>query len=365
MELKKARVGVVMAGGSGERFWPLSRPGRPKQLLCLTDPNVTMLEEAVRRVEPLFGVDGTYVATSTPLREAIIDCGVAPESLVLSEPARRNTLGAICWIVANLISRDLGDATVAILTADHLIGSPDTFRECLASAMDIAEREDGIVTLGVPPTRPETGYGYIEEGDHSSSAASNGRVARRAQSFREKPSEATAEEFLSSGRFLWNSGMFFFTVATFLAELIRTQPAAHLALLNMAGALRANDRDAARREFESLPNISVDYAVMERAERMFVLRADFPWDDVGAWDAMARTLPSDERGNVIQGNAVVEDSEDCVVINDEPGITVGVLGLRDLVVVATKDAVLVCPKSQAQRVRTISEAVSKRRTSGA
>lgn len=354
------RVAVVIAGGSGERFWPLSRPGRPKQLLRLTDPNATMLEEAVRRVQPLCGAEGVYVATSAALRAPVLESGIVPEAQVWSEPARRNTLGALVWIVAQLIACGHEDASVAILTADHLIGDPEKFRGCVTAALDVAEDHGGIVTLGVPPTRPETGYGYIEENVEKSVPARDGRVAHRSHSFREKPSPQTAEEFLQAGCFLWNSGMFFFTVAQFLTELKHAQPEAYATTLAIVEALRRGDETDALKQFEQLPNLSVDYAVMERAERVFVLRTDFPWDDVGAWDAMERTLPQDEHGNVIQGDAVVLESHGCVVMNEGSEITVGTLGIRDLVVVVTNDAVLVCPKDQAQRVRLITQAIAAR-----
>lgn len=354
------RVAVVIAGGSGERFWPLSRPGRPKQLLRLTDPDATMLEEAVRRLQPLCGQDGVYVATSAALREPILESGVVPEAHVWSEPLRRNTLGALVWIVAQLLATGLEDASVAIVTADHLIGEPDRFRACVSAALDVAEDHGGIVTLGIPPTRPETGYGYIEEDLEESVQTRDGRTAHRSRSFREKPSPQTAEEFLQAGCFLWNSGMFFFSVAGFLKELAHAQPESHEIAIAIAEALKAGDQDGAVRHFERLPNLSVDYAVMERAERVYVLRTDFPWDDVGAWDAMERTLPLDEHGNVVQGNALALESEGSIVINDEPSVTVGTLGLRDIVVVVTKDAVLVCPKDQAQRVRLITQAIAAR-----
>jgi mannose-1-phosphate guanylyltransferase len=354
------RIGVIMAGGAGERFWPLSRPGRPKQLLCLTDPNVTMLEEAVLRVQPLFGEEGVYVATSSPLRDPVLACGVVAEEKVLTEPARRNTLGAQCWVVASLLARGLEDATVAMLTADHMIGAPDRFRGSVTAAMDIAEDHGGIVTLGMPPDRPETGYGYIEEDPERTVQARDGRSARRSRSFREKPSEETAEQFLAAGHFLWNGGMFFFTLPTFLNELQNAQPDAHAATLATAQALKRGDVSEATRQFERLPNISIDYAVMERATDVYVLRADFPWDDVGAWDAMSRTRKQDANGNVVEGPAIVLESAGCVVLSEDPSITIGALGLRDVVIVATRDAVLVCPKHEAQRVRLLAQRHSER-----
>lgn len=349
------RIAVIMAGGSGERFWPLSRPDRPKQLLRLTDPEKTMLEEAVQRVEPLFGADGVYVATSAPLREPVLAQGILPAERILTEPARRNTLGAQCWVVANLLAQGYGDSAVAMLTADHLIGDAEKFRGSVAAALDIAEDFGGIVTIGVPPTRPETGYGYIEEDSSHVVTARTGRTGCRSKSFREKPSEETAEQFVAAGNFLWNGGMFFFTLHTFLAELEKAQPKAHEATLATAEALKAGDRRGATEAFERLPNISVDYAVMERARNVYVVRADFDWDDVGAWDAMSRTRPLDPQGNVVEGRAIVLESAGCVVLSEDPSTTIGALGLRDIVIVATRDAILVCPKHEAQRVRLLAQ----------
>jgi mannose-1-phosphate guanylyltransferase len=356
--MSNMRIGVVMAGGSGERFWPLSRPERPKQLLRLTNPDATMLEEAVDRIRPLYG-DEVFVATSLPLREPVVASGVVSEDRVLTEPARRNTLGAQCWLIASLLARGYQDATLAILTADHLIGEPEKFRACLDSAMTAAEEAGGIVTIGVPPDRPETGYGYIEE-DASVTRQVGERKVARSHAFREKPSPETAEEFLSAGNFLWNSGMFFYTLRGFLAELLQAQPDAHEATMETAVALGRGDHSAAVKAFERLPNLSVDYAVMEHAQHVYVIRADFPWDDVGAWDAISRSFPLDTDGNVVHGDAVLLESHGCVVVNESQEAIVGAIGLKDVVVVMAKDAVLVCPKEQAQRVRLIAQAISKR-----
>ncbi|HEY0868752.1 MAG TPA: sugar phosphate nucleotidyltransferase, partial [Fimbriimonas sp.] len=300
-----------------------------------------------------------FVATSLALRDPVLSSEVVDPSRVLTEPARRNTLGAQCWLLASLLARGHQDATLAILTADHRIGEPERFRDCLSAAMTVAEEQGGIVTIGVPPDRPETGYGYIEE-DASIRVTAEGRVAARSHAFREKPSPATAEEFVAAGNFLWNSGMFFYTMRGFLAELLAAQPEAHEATLETAVALGRGDEAAAVKAFERLPNLSVDYAVMEHAQKVFVIRSDFPWDDVGAWDAMARTFPADESGNVVDGDAILLESHDCIVVNESGSTVVGALGLRDIVVVMAKDAVLVCPKDQAQRVRLLAQAFAQR-----
>jgi mannose-1-phosphate guanylyltransferase len=342
------RVAIIMAGGSGERFWPLSRPHRPKQLLRLTSPDQTMLEEAVRRIEPLVGEGEVYVATGLGLRAAICEAGIVAADKVLAEPARRNTLGCLAWTAATLLARH-GDepVTMAILTADHKIGEPERFRETVRRALEAAEERGCIATIGVRPTRPETGYGYIEYED------SPGETVHRSRRFREKPNREQAQEFLKAGSFLWNSGMFFWTLETFLDELGRADPATVDKVRAMADALRAGDEQRAARAFETLPNLSIDYALLEKARNVCVVPAEFPWDDVGAWDSLERTLPLDSAGNVIQGDALLLDTSGCVVYNESPGVKVCVLGCEDLVVVATGDAVLVVPKGRAQEVKRL------------
>lgn len=338
----------IMAGGSGERFWPLSRRSRPKQLLRLTHPSQTLLEEAVRRVEPLVGAEGAYVITGRHLHAPIEAAGVVPAGHVWAEPLKRNTLGALCWVAARLLAYGDRDSTLAILTADHKIADPEAFRATVAVALRAAEATGGLVTCGISPTRPETGYGYIEV---DRSAPTDG--AWRSLGFREKPDAPTAQEFLSSGRFLWNSGMFFWTLEAFLRELKAAQPSAHAATEAIANALRSGDEGRAEQEFAGLPDISIDFALMERAERVFVVEAGFGWDDVGAWDALTRSLENDARGNVASGEVLLVDTGGSVAVNERDGALLALVGVEGLVVVQTEDATLVCPAEQSQRVKEI------------
>lgn len=314
-----------------------------------------MLDEAAERMAPVVGEDHVFVSTNIAIGDAISSSGAFPADRVFAEPTRRNTLGAICWVCANLMAKGLGEASVAVVTADHIIGEPDLFRKTVTDAFDIAENEQGLVTLGIRPDRPETGYGYIEFDQNAPTGA-----GFRSKSFREKPGRETAEEFVRSGNFLWNSGMFFFTVPTFLRELEGAEPEARQATNRIAEALKAGDERAAVQAFEALPNLSVDYAVMEKAAQVYVVPAEFPWDDMGAWDALSRAFPSDEMGNVVRGSSVVLDTGDCVVVNEDPSATVGVIGISGIVVVNTKDAVLVCPKDRAQEVRRIVKELAER-----
>lgn len=350
------RIAVIMAGGSGERFWPLSRPDRPKQLLKLTSPDETMLEEAVNRISPLVGDDNVYVATSSTLHETIRGADVVPEVRVLAEPLRRNTLGCLVWVAASLLANDDHGVSVAVLTADHKINEPEKFRKTVEMALETAERTGGLVTIGIRPDRPETGYGYVEY-DPERTERVGDREAYASRSFREKPDLATAESFVSSGNFLWNAGMFFYTLDGFLRELEQAQPEAYAVTLRIAEHLKANDNEAAVSAFEELPNLSIDYALMEKAKSVFVVPSDFPWDDVGAWDSLERSLGADDTENVRQGSSTIVDGRGNIVVNDRPGTNVGIVGLNDIIVVVTEDAVLVCPKSDAQRVKEIVKAL--------
>ncbi len=343
-----------MAGGSGERFWPLSRRDRPKQLLRLTDPDKTMLDEAVHRIEPLVGEGNVLIATATHLQEPIRKAGLVTDENVVAEPDKRNTLGALVWLAATLAAREGGlDAQIslAILTADHKIDDPMTFRKDVELAMQVAEGTGGLVTLGIPPTRPETGYGYIEAAPQDE--VTKGRDVFPVASFREKPDLATAEEFVRRGEFTWNSGMFFWTLGGFASELASAHPEAYALLLRITEALTSDDQAAAEAAFRELPDLSIDYALMERAQKVYVVPARFPWDDVGAFDALLRTMPTDERGNVVLGEVHAVDCEGCLLYNEAGEQVLTAVGLRDQILIQTNDAVLVASLSDAQRVKEI------------
>lgn len=341
------RIAVIMAGGAGERFWPVSRLSRPKQLLKLGRPDMSLLEEAVERAAPIVGKENVFVATGKSVEEPIRASGAVDPENVWVEPLKRNTLGALCWVAANLLATEGEDVSMAILTADHRITPAKDFQKCVELALSVAEERGALVTIGIRPDRPETGYGYIEL--NTSTERLPGVL--EAKSFREKPDLETAEEFLKEGRFLWNSGMFFWTLKDFLRELKQAQPETHRITLEMAELIR--DGKSAEGAFEQLPNISIDFAVMEKAGKVAVVVSTFEWDDVGAWDALERTFESDHTGNVTFGDAALIDAEGCVIYNDSDEIIVRVLNVKDLLIVVTKDAVMVCPKSDAQRVREI------------
>ena len=364
MGMTYQRRAIVMAGGSGERFWPLSRRLRPKQLLKLASPDRTLIQQTVARIAPLVGDDGVIIATAPhlvdPVRE---DLPGLAASQVVAEPHKRNTAGCLVWVAAQMLAEDSEarqHASMAVIAADHRITPDDAFREVVDAAMTLAETRGGIVTIGIRPSRPETGYGYIEVVPGSAFLGGNGVTLHQVQRFREKPNLNEAKRFLEQGGFLWNSGMFFWTLDTFLTELEKAAPELYVAVPELAELLRLGDTQAAEDRFARLGSISIDYALMEKAEDVYVAEANFDWDDVGSWDALDRSLHADEDGNVVQGEAVAVDVQDCIIVNESQRSVSCLLGVRHLVVVVTDDAVLVCDKAESQRVRAIVEALRER-----
>ncbi|MCX5769575.1 MAG: mannose-1-phosphate guanylyltransferase [Candidatus Hydrogenedentes bacterium] len=370
------RVAVVMAGGSGERFWPLSRTTRPKQLLRLTGARESMLAEAVSRLAPLIPRDDIYIATGEHLVEPIREAGVGVRAEnVIAEPSKRNTAGCLAYATAYLLAKYRGELppdsaeaqnalTLAVVTADHLVEGDEEFRAAVQTALAAANGEHALVTIGIEPSRPETGYGYIQIPEDKLALVGYGPPdVYPVTAFHEKPDAATAESFLESGRFYWNSGMFFWNVGVFMRELAEAGPAYASAISEMARAMREGREGRVREVFDALPSAPIDTVLMEKARKVLVVAAPFQWDDIGAWPALARTQSCDARGNLVVGEAVAVDSSGCIIYNEsEPGAKeVVVVGAQDLVVVVCDDAVLVVSKERAQDIR---EAVAEMRRRG-
>ena len=350
------KVIVIMAGGTGERFWPLSRQDHPKQLLTLTGSGQSLLEEAVERSTAVVPAENVYIATSQPLLKPIRDANLGiPAENIIAEPCKRNTAGCLIFATATILARtglSPEEVTMGVLTADHRIPDTVPFVQTVSSALESAEQCDGLITVGIHPQRPETGYGYIEVADASTKESS--RIYPVA-SFREKPSQEDAAKYVASGRFYWNSGMFFWRISTFQNEFGKANPVMAETLEDLTDALLANAPERAMRIFNALPNISIDYALMEKASRVFVTPGNFVWDDLGSWDSLERTFPKDQHGNVTVGDPCLIDTNDCIVYNSAGSakMAVGVVGMKDIVVVATEDAILVMPKKRAQDVRKL------------
>ncbi len=361
------RVAVIMAGGSGERFWPVSRRLNPKQLLRLTSPTDTMLHEAVNRLLPLIPAEHIYVQTSPELVPAIRAAALGiPEANIIAEPCRRNTAGCLAYAAAYMMSRYQNDGSgvsMAVVTADHRIGAPDQFIATLTKALETVESEPALGTIGIPPTRPSTGFGYIQAAlPDGTSELDTTPQAFPVTSFKEKPPKDVAEQYVAEGNYFWNSGMFFWSVGTFVSQFEQADPAYGKAIHAMAAAMSADDEATVNAVFNDLKGISIDYALMEKAERVVMINATFPWDDIGTWSALDRAGNEDSDGNVINGDPVLIDSTGCIVYNDEgaEARAVAVVGMTDVVVVATKDAVLVVPKDRTEDVKKAVQALGER-----
>ncbi|MCB9727574.1 MAG: mannose-1-phosphate guanylyltransferase [Deltaproteobacteria bacterium] len=338
---------VIMAGGVGSRFWPLSRARRPKQLLDLFGHG-SMLRATFERLAPLVPAERQLVVTSALLGDAVRQAlPELPPANVLEEPTGRNTAPAIGWAALEVQRRDPA-GLLAVLPADQFIADVPRYREIVTQAIS-ACAADRIVTLGIPPTRPETGYGYIRAG--ASAACPEAPELREVAAFHEKPDLDTALEWLASGGYLWNAGMFFLPATLALSELARYEPelARGLDALYDGGA----PPDAARLAavYPTLRSISIDYAVMERSDRAAVIPGDFGWSDVGSWRTLWDFRPEGAE-SFSRGRVIEIDGGGNVLLADGDGL-VATVGVRDLVVVHTADATLVCPREASQRVRDI------------
>jgi mannose-1-phosphate guanylyltransferase len=355
-------VALILAGGAGTRFWPASRVARPKQLLPLSGPDPLLFQTA-RRVLPLTGgFGGILVATGkhlAPPTAALLP--ELPPAGLLIEPAARNTAPCIGW-AAHRVARTDPDAVIVVLPSDHHIGDEARFREVAASA--IASAASGVITtVGIRPTHAETGYGYIELGEPREGGA------RRVLRFVEKPDRARAEAFFSSGRYLWNAGMFFFRARDMVAAVRAHLPALGDGLDAIDRAAAAGDEDAAvERIFPTLPSISIDHGVMEKVGELAVVPGDFGWNDVGSWQSAWELAAKDEAGNAApEGTVLVAAKENLVVdLRSKPAgeRVIALLGVEGLVIVETDDALLVVPRERAQDVRDVVDRLKKDGRSG-
>ncbi|MCX7851452.1 MAG: mannose-1-phosphate guanylyltransferase [Caldilineales bacterium] len=345
---------VILAGGVGSRLWPRSRRRTPKQFLDLAGTGRTMLQEAYDRMTPLVPPDRIYVVTGREYVPTVTaQLPALPTANIIGEPVARGSAAAIGLAAIHLQARD-PDAVMAVLTADHLIAEAETLRRILVGAAELAQ-QGKLITLGIKPTFPETGYGYIEMGEEL--GCFNGMPARRVRSFREKPDRQTAEAFLRNGNYAWNSGMFIWRVDTILAALATHMPALHAALQALAPALHtAAEADAFRRHWFPLDGtVTIDYGVMERATDVAVFPADLGWNDIGSWAALLEVLPKDDHGNVVQARHFHLDSRNVLVFSRDR--LIATIGLQDMVIVDTGDVILVMPVGRAQEVKQLLDAL--------
>jgi len=351
---------VIMAGGSGTRFWPLSRETMPKQLLKIGTED-TMIRQTVSRMLPLVRIEDVFIVTNHALADSIgfqlsSKFNRSWEGNFILEPEAKNTAPALGLAALHLEQLD-PDSIMVVLAADHFIRREDDFLELIRKAGKAAE-QGYLVTLGIKPDRPETGYGYIRSGARCQDIGLDGLC--RVQAFVEKPNLETAREYLKSGDYYWNSGIFVWKTDTLLTEIEKHQPSLHQGLLEIRKHI-GTDREAevVREVFKGLASISIDYAVMEKTDRAAVIPADIGWSDVGSWTALDDVSERNGSGNVVSGNIIDIGSTNSILYAEKR--LVATIGLRDTVVVDTPDATLVCAKDRAQDVKKVVEELKKRK----
>ena len=347
---------VIMAGGSGTRFWPVSRRDRPKQFLSLVDGR-SLLRITFERIQPLVPPERIWVVTAGSTAELTRrELPELPADHVLAEPVGRDT-AACAGFAAMAVLRDDPEAVCAVLPADHVIRDASRFRRAVEAGSLHVTREGGLLTFGVRPTRPETGFGYLRIGAEHGDLGE--WTVHRLAEFVEKPDLDTARRYLAEGGYLWNSGMFVWPAAELLEEIRLQLPRLAEGLQRIAGEWGTARAAAVVDEvYPTLPRISVDYGVMEGAQRCWTIPVAFPWSDVGAWPALGELLDADAEGNATRGRVVALDCRDTVIVGD--GTLVAASGVHDLVVVATPTAVLVVPAAEAQRVKDVVAAIEDR-----
>jgi mannose-1-phosphate guanylyltransferase len=341
---------LILAGGSGERFWPLSRKARPKQLLSLFSEE-TLLEATLRRLDGLVPPAQILILTNADQESAVRTlCPALPRENIIAEPAKRDTAAAIA-LGAGWIAQRSPDATMIVLPADHVIKDTAGFQRTLRVAATAAEETGDLVTIGIKPTWACPGFGYIEQGaSHPLSAGPAEPPVFEVVRFREKPNAELAESFLAQGHFRWNAGMFIWTVHSIVSAFNRHAPA----LGEFIGRLHAGEDFPAllHNAFPALPKISIDYAILERAARVLVVEAAFDWDDVGGWEAVAKYLACDDAGNHANCTVKTLEAANNIVFTSQPR-TVALLGVSDLIVVQTDDAILVCHRHEAEKIKQL------------
>ena len=336
---------VIMAGGRGERFWPKSRNNRPKQFLSLTSDGETMIQKTVKRLSPLVSAEDIFIVTNAAYADLVNDqLPDVPRENILCEPCARNTAPCIAFAAA-ILQKKYGDAMMLVLPSDHLIGYENIYIKTLQTAIRTAEEGNNLVTIGITPAYPETGYGYINFGKEAGDAY-------EVERFVEKPDLPTAKKYLASGKYLWNSGMFVWKASAIMYNMKQFMPEIH------DGAVRIGDsygtdsyEETLIKEFTAFTSESVDFGIMEKASDIYTIPGSFGWDDVGSWLAVERINETDDKKNYFDGDVIAVDSERTTVCGGKR--LVAAIGTRDIVIVDTDDVLLVCSKNNTQDVKKV------------
>ncbi len=338
-----------MAGGRGERFWPKSRKSLPKQFLSLTDDGKTMIQLTVERISPLVSIENVYISTNKDYKNLVLEQlpGI-PEENILCEPIGRNTAPCI-GLGAVHMQKKHGDAVMMVLPSDHLIKYHKMFLNTLSDACEIAEKGENLVTLGITPDYPETGYGYIKFNPDKIDGQ-----AFAVDRFVEKPSLEVAKEYLEAEEYLWNSGMFVWKVSTILSNIQTFMPETFEGLKKIQTAIDSDEQTSVlEKVFPEFESVSIDYGIMEKAKNIYILPGAFGWDDVGSWLAVGRIKKSNENGNVVAGNIITVNSRNNIIQGGEK--LIATVGVEDLIIIDTEDATLICDKGSAPDIKKVLE----------
>ena len=345
-------VAVIMAGGKGERFWPRSRRNMPKQFLSLTDDGKTMIQLTVERIKPLVEIDDVFIVTNKDYKTLVKEqLPNLPEENIILEPMAKNTAPCI-GLASMYIKKKYEDAVMVVLPSDHLIKFNSMFINTLKDAAETAEEGNNIVTIGITPNYPETGYGYINFGDEKPNAKNNDVYI--VERFVEKPNIEKAKEYLLSGKYLWNSGMFVWKASTILAQFEKFLPETYEGLLKIEEAIGTEDMEQVlESEFSKFKSESIDYGIMEKAKDIYTIPGNFGWDDVGSWLALERFNRTNDSGNVVSGNVISIDTKNSIIQGSDK--LIATVGVDNLIVVDTEDALLICKKESAQDIKRVLE----------
>lgn len=346
---------VIMAGGGGTRFWPLSRQEHPKQLLNLSGDDA-LINETIKRIDCLSKKENLFIVTnekqSNLLKETVGD--MCETKNILKEPSARNTAAAIGYAAFNIMKKH-GDGIMCVYPADHYIKNESEFLEIMKKAISVAEKSEKLVTIGIKPTFPSTGYGYINFEEKNVSDNCSYDVI----DFVEKPSYEKAKIYIDSGKYVWNSGMFIWKVSKILEDFKRYLPKVYYKLEELAEFIgTSNEEEKLKEIYPLIPSISIDYGIMERSNDVVVVPGDFGWNDVGSWDVLGSIYPTDDEGNIKRGETIDIDTKDCIVYSDDK--LIATVGVKNLIVVSTGDAVMVCKKDKAQDVKKIVDKIKEK-----
>lgn len=343
---------VIMAGGKGERFWPKSRSNYPKQFLSLTNDGKTMIQLTAERLLPLVSYDDMYIVTNKNYVRLVKEqLPNIPAENILAEPVAKNTAPAI-GLAATLIQHKYNDAVMLILPSDHLIKQKQMYLDTLKTAINVAKEGENLVTIGITPTYPETGYGYINYG-HSNFSEKYSNVYE-VERFVEKPNIEKAKEYLESGNYIWNSGMFVWKATTILESFKQVLFDTYNGLMDIKNAIgKETFEDVLYDKFSNFNSESIDYGIMEKASNIYTIPGTFGWDDVGSWLALERINKTNEYGNSVIGNVITINSKDSIICGTDK--LIATVGIEDLIIVDTEDAILICSKECSQDVKKVIE----------